>query len=688
MRFTCPSCTKSYRLPPERLGPSGRAQINCPNCKAVVHVKAGEGDVLECRVVGQDSATIAASVRPAVRAAQAAQAEAAAVPAAALRPISEAVAPAPVKAAAAGEAVWYVVIGRDKQGPMPVAEVKALLDALQITGQSLVWQKGLAAWTPLQAAVELQGLVQGQAQPAAAFAAPAAAAAQPSPRPPVARPANGGIAPTAANGQAAQAPAQPAASQASQPAPAQPHPSPAGVAPVAARPMAAAAAAGGSGVAVQPVTRALQPVAAGGAVAAAQRPSQPLPVAAGQRPWQPQPVAAGQRPSQPQPVAQVQQAQGQQAQVQPAASRNTAPRPSPAAKPAAVAPVARSVGSFDDGGGPTMEQDVPFFGASAPASRLQKGAPGPATGKKPAPDLASIGADAHGAAFFGGNHDLDHVDFALPDPNKHKPTKEEYQNLLQEFSVMFRLDKRSKRQKVGIGITIGALILGVITFGVMLQVNASNKRALIDDSRAILAVFALPYQTSVTVAVGGEEDVVDPTAPAGSATVKAEAKRLETSALGGELLKKFRKARPRGIKVSAAGYAGAGGGLSAADEKAFRDRQRINDQMAKDALEARKNPGGKRELVPMGLAATKASAAELRAMCAAREANLRGCSQKLLGGASFKVTMTITEAGKATGVKALAGEDSPEVTDCIGKAFANVSMGLQPSSYSHTCSMD
>jgi len=333
-----------------------------------------------------------------------------------------------------------------------------------------------------------------------------------------------------------------------------------------------------------------------------------------------------------------------------------------------------------------MEASIPFFGATP--ARAATGAAA-ATGRKGAPELGSIGAEAHGAAFFSSGHDLDNVDFALPDANKHKPTKEEYQSLLQEFSVMFRIDKRSKRQRVAIAVVVATIVLGVITFGVLLVVDGQRKQNLIKDSKDILAVFSLPYQTSVTVQVGGEDDAAagagGAAAVPGALGAKPAAKAVAGSQLSKKLVDQLRAKRPRVARVAGGLVGGGGGKLSAEDEKRIRAMEAIARQQAAGP---QVGPGGKVEGGPSGLAATKASPGELKAMCAQREGRMRGCAQKYLGGGSFKVRLSIGADGKVVDVRAEAGDSSDELTNCVRSEFKSISLGPQGSSYSHTCSMD
>lgn len=533
MRFTCPSCNKSYRLPPERLGASGRAQIHCPNCHVHVHVRAGQGDLLECHLVtdaahGHDAAHAHAAHEPA-----------------------HDHAPKP------GQATWFVVIGREKQGPMTVDRVAQMLASGELTRQSLAWQKGLAAWMKIQD-IDALRLVAQASQPAPVAAAP--------------------------------------------------------------RPISTA----------QPAVR---------TTGSAPRPA---PV--------PKPTAA--RTSQPVPPA-----------------RPKVDRPMPAQ---------RSEPALDEAG-PTMEAQVPFFGNRTATNH----------GRKAGPDHSKVAADAHGAAFFGGGSDMGDIDLQMPDPNKHKPTKEEYQNLLQEFSVMFRLDKRSKRQKIAIGVVLGALVLGVIAFGIALKVDGDAKRELIRDSKTILAVFNLPYQTSVKVQLEEEDsqDAGDVAAAGGTdAADKKPAVEKSTSDLAAKLQRTLRAQKRR--------QAGTGGKVELQGSTAEQIAARAEaDRLGKEALERALNTGSgpKREKVATGGIGTvqNVTDSQLERLCSQRYGVLRTCGNKVLyDGAPYKLAFTINLLGGVSGVRAMVdGKPDADLAACVRANFSS-NFGQQETETDHTCSVE
>ena len=90
MRFTCPACSKSYRLSREHLGPSGGAKIKCPNCQAVVRVHAGPDGELQAQLSGSGAFSPEAVGQAASAAAAARQSGASPAPAAPAAPAAAA----------------------------------------------------------------------------------------------------------------------------------------------------------------------------------------------------------------------------------------------------------------------------------------------------------------------------------------------------------------------------------------------------------------------------------------------------------------------------------------------------------------------------------------------------------------------------------------------------------------------
>jgi hypothetical protein len=303
-------------------------------------------------------------------------------------------------------------------------------------------------------------------------------------------------------------------------------------------------------------------------------------------------------------------------------------------------------------------------------------------------ESASIHAEAHGAAFFASGHDLNEVELQMPDHNKHKPTKEEYNKLLQEFSVMFRLDKRSKRQKVLIAAVVSLVVLSVIGFGILMVVNGNRKRELISDSKAILAVFSLPYQTAVTVQIETEEKpaIALPGQPAAPPR-PAQKRETEVSDLAEKLSKKI--ARARKPKVAQTGVVLMG--LSAEDTKRMAAAtHKLSAEELDAQAEALKRMGKSAEKAPGGsaVAGEQVTTEQLRKWCGQQEPSLRGCTASQ-GGGSFKVNFTVNEEGRVSAVKAFEdGKPADDLTGCArGKMKANFGpQGGKTTDY--TCSVN
>ncbi|MCB9737673.1 MAG: zinc-ribbon domain-containing protein [Deltaproteobacteria bacterium] len=589
MRFTCPACTKSYRLTREHLGASGGAKIKCPNCAKVVRVQLGEGDTLHAEL-----ATASGAHQPNPARTTGAQ-----------RPAARQTA-----AAGSGAPIWHVAVGKSAQGPMTVAQMQALIDKHEIDLNALGWRKGMANWTRLSEIAELAGQLR------AALSAPAADPAGQD---------HGGDAPTVM----------------------------ADVVPggedegddfhVASTLKPTAGRTTGGAL---PRGRAAPGLQAGGAQAQPAAQAKPQPAAQAK----PQPAAQ----AKPQPAAQAKPQPAAQAKPQPAQ-----PQPAAQAKP-------------------------------QPAAAKTSGGMFPSSAADAGP-----GAAAHSASFFDAGDALADVELALPDPNKHKPTKEEYQNLLQEFSVMFRLDKRGKRQKVAIAVVLSLLVVGVIAFGVILYLQGQQRQALIRDSKTILAVFSLDYQTSVTVNLTREaEEEAEKTgqkvegAPAGTRT---------TSRLAEALRSKIKEKR---VQRTAGGGGGGGsrqpvriaaGGGGNNGPKLTKEQIEAAQAAAKEAM-ARSlgSVGGRQErVVGAGLGTSQVTNSQLRGMCSAAAGDLRACSRTYAGEAPFTASVHINTAGNIDKVDAkVGGSRNAELSTCALSKLSKKRFGLQDKETTYNCQVN
>jgi hypothetical protein len=54
-----------------------------------------------------------------------------------------------------GEAVWYVEIGGQPQGPLPINSVRQLIARGVVDEEALVWKEGMQAWEPAGRIAEL-----------------------------------------------------------------------------------------------------------------------------------------------------------------------------------------------------------------------------------------------------------------------------------------------------------------------------------------------------------------------------------------------------------------------------------------------------------------------------------------------------------------------------------------------------
>ena len=282
-------------------------------------------------------------------------------------------------------------------------------------------------------------------------------------------------------------------------------------------------------------------------------------------------------------------------------------------------------------------------------------------------DLHRVEAETHSESFFTSHHDLDHVALAMPDTDKHKPTKEEYQNLLQEFSVMFRLDKRSKRQKILIAVLIATAVLGAIGFGLTLRWQGAKKAQLLTDANNILGMFNLPYQTSVTIDVGN--DAPEPPSQPGEAPKPKKAAEPAKEVQLSDLAAKMRtvvKAKAKAVKVAT--------GPTVSKEEEAR-------------LMAALNSGGPGPKGP-AIGAEDVSSADIRKMCAAQAPSLRACGQSA-GVGEFKVRFNISTAGKIEDVKASAdGKEDAGLSSCAEAKLRKVHFSSQTRESAQSCVVD
>jgi hypothetical protein len=508
-----------YRLPPDRMAGYQRAQISCPNCKASIIVRDLGGDVADARLATREVSgpVLLTDVRP----------QSAIVPV---------------------DPTWFVAVGRDRKGPFTPLQLSELLAVSTISGQSLVWQKGMTNWVPMVDVLELRPLLRNSTSDAFLTSGPP---------PMMARPSASNV-PVAASAEAS-APYAPAA--------------------------------------VVP-----------------QAPRAPRPLS--------QPIA-------PDPDA--------PRSISPGGISPQPPQPRPISQQVAPEPVAAKV-------------------IAKPAKPLA------ATES----DVHAVETETHSESFFTSHHDLDHVAFALPDAEKHKPTKEEYQGMLQEFSVMFRLDKRSKRQKILIAVVVSALVIGTLAFGIIINYQGKQKAELLTDANKILGMFNLPYQTSVTIDVGNEPepaakpgDVAKPAKPAGP---KQEVQLSDLAA-------KMRTV----VKAKKAATAAKVPALPTVSEE------------EKKRLMAMLDGGGSG---PRGAVIGEAlTSGDIKKMCEAQKPSLRSCGQNA-GVADFKIRFTVGAGGKVEGVRASAdGKDDASLAACCEAKLRKVHLA-GASSESFSCTID
>lgn len=349
--------------------------------------------------------------------------------------------------------------------------------------------------------------------------------------------------------------------------------------------------------------------------------------------------------------------------------RSTAPAPAAAT----VAPSAPSVTATVPAAVPSVTATVP---AAAPSVAVAV-APAPSA---PAPhrtgpsdsDIQRVAqAETHTDSFFTASHDLDHVALAMPNPDKHKPTKEEYQNLIQEFSVMFRLDKRSKRQKILIAVVVSSLVIGTIAFGLIMRYQGNKKAQLLTDANNILGMFSLQYQTSVTIDLG--QEAAEAEAKAGEPKKAGKADESKKEVQLSDLAVKMRAV----VKAKAKKAPVAHNANTTAPSVSKEEQDRLMKLLDGGGSAA----GGK-------ALAEDVSAGEVKKNCAQWAPSLRTCGQNA-GAADFKISFSITTGGKVDGVKAVVGgKPDASLASCCEKVLKKKSFGAQSKESSHSCVVD
>ena len=629
MRFTCPSCSSSYRLSRDRIGASGQAKIRCPSCKTLVRVKIGPDDKLHASVYEPSGAHAPVDVGAAAQKQPPAAARA-------TQPRLAADSPQAPQAVAQDAKIWHVAIGREAKGPLTVAALQELVDAGTVGAANLVWRKGQDGWKKLAEVSALAGLLatpaSGDTESEIKTTLKTGAAGVPDPDDEktvlqdvvtddmLARTGAG----TDDDSPTVMADVVP---------PAQPSKKPLHANSASARRKSGHANADAAAIEAAEA-RTLKPArqrrkkdgssgarlpsrATGGASAEASSNARGAQVAAQQS------ASTAEQPAKAQP------AQPQPAKAQP-----------------------------------------------AQAARAQP-AKGKAAAGKPAPSAQS-------ASFFETGEQLNQdFELQMPDPDKHKPTKEEYQNLLQEFSVMFRLDKRSKRQKWLItGVLVG-LVVGVVTFGVMLYLQGEQRKTLLRDSKTILAVFALPYQQSADFDLTPEEEIAE-----GSAIRK----KKTVSMLASNLLTKNKKRIVEARIVRKKTKSGAVRGGYIATRKVSKEEMEMAEARRKAAIAAALGGGhgGKVErVISAGIGSAKnVSKAKLRKTCSAKLPRLKGCAESLAGGAAFTAMLHVSDAGMIDKVTCkVGGKSNAKLSSCASDVFSRVNFGRQKTATTFTCAV-
>ncbi|MBI5489826.1 MAG: zinc-ribbon domain-containing protein [Deltaproteobacteria bacterium] len=132
MKITCPSCSARYSIDDAKV--KGKAfKFTCKKC-GQTHVYRDTPD-----------------------------GAAAAVPSAAAAPAAA----APAPAGGEDEAVWFVAVGEEQQGPYTTQQIRDYIQTDQLDPESFMWKEGMEDWLPVQQVPEFADAAPGGAAPAA-----------------------------------------------------------------------------------------------------------------------------------------------------------------------------------------------------------------------------------------------------------------------------------------------------------------------------------------------------------------------------------------------------------------------------------------------------------------------------------------------------------------------------------------
>jgi len=344
---------------------------------------------------------------------------------------------------------------------------------------------------------------------------------------------------------------------------------------------------------------------------------------------------------------------------------------------------------------------TPKHATPAPAPKAEAGAffSTPAAPEQPDASMARKVSASTADNFFSEAQDMGKMVLDLPDPNRHKPTKQEYKNLIQEFSVMFRLDKRSKRQKVMIWVVVSSLLAATAAFGLVLWIQGEQKAKLIENSQKILETFNLQYQQSVTVSTS-QKAPSEAGKPAGAEKVKVAevtglAEKLAKTAAGGRRKKAAATAQAGGPVTDIGGNGGERpevkkGPLKEDDSATvLADREAEEKRLAEALKKKKASDDDEKSEKLVGATTNDVTQDKLKAMCREHTPGLRACAQKFVGGGSFTLRGTVTAGGRVANVRATVdGEAHGELAGCAASKLGSVGFGSQSKPTHFSCKVD
>lgn len=173
MKFACPSCKTRYSIADEKLPVGASVKFKCKNCGTTIRLKRKaetapkpqklddlENSAASTRVAAPNELQkLKQKTTAAPRAAQPSVSGADATAVVSMAELNELRNQAAAAAAPPPEDDWYVLISGNQKGPMPVSQLRAMVNRQEVDRRNFVWKAGMNDWLRLADVEELSGLL-------------------------------------------------------------------------------------------------------------------------------------------------------------------------------------------------------------------------------------------------------------------------------------------------------------------------------------------------------------------------------------------------------------------------------------------------------------------------------------------------------------------------------------------------